>query len=114
METRGGVEAYVATGAPLLAPGGWLVVCGDADAEPRLVAAAVAADLVVAARFVVIPRAGRPPLFTVWALHADTPLPGPESAVERTLTLRDDVGERTDDAKMMRAFSGFAERPPTV
>lgn len=109
METRGGVEAYVATGAPLLAPDGWLVVCGDADAEPRLLAAATEAALAVAGRFVVIPRAGRPPLFTVWALHRWAPDAAP-SIVERTLTLRDEHGERTADAKMMRAFSGFPER----
>jgi hypothetical protein len=84
-------------------------VCGDADAEPRLLAAATAAALAVAGRFVVIPRAGRPPLFTVWALHRWAPDAAP-SIVERTLTLRDEHGERTADAKMMRAFSGFPER----
>lgn len=112
VETRGGVEAYVAAGAPLLAPHGWLVVCGDADAEPRLVAAADRSSLVVGGRFVVIPRAGRPPLFTVWAMHARSATPV-SSFVDRTLTLRDEQGERTADAKTMRAFSGFPERPTT-
>jgi tRNA1(Val) A37 N6-methylase TrmN6 len=104
METRGGIEAYIATGARLLADHGWLVVCGDADAEPRLRAAADADGLAVSARYVVIPREHRPPLFTVWALrrahHGDI-------CADHVLTLRDEHGERTADAKMLRAFSGF-------
>lgn len=106
VETRGGIEAYVETGASVLADDGWLVVCGDADAEARLGAAAAGAALEVAATFVVVPRAGRPPLFTVWALRATPPV----SRRTRTLTLRDEHGERTADARMLRAFSGFAER----
>jgi len=106
VETRGGIEAYLATGARLLADDGWLVVCGDADAEPRLRAAADAEGLTVRARYVVIPREHRPPLFTVWALrrahHRHT-------CVDHVLTLRDEHGERTADAKMLRAFSGFPE-----
>jgi tRNA1(Val) A37 N6-methylase TrmN6 len=106
METRGGIEAYIATGARLLADDGWLVVCGDADAEPRLHAAADADDLAMCARYVVIPREHRPPLFTVWALrrahHGDT-------CADHVLTLRDEHGERTVDARTLRAFSGFPE-----
>jgi tRNA1(Val) A37 N6-methylase TrmN6 len=106
METRGGIEAYVETGAGLLADDGWLVVCGDADAEPRLDQAADTEGLAVAARYVVIPREHRPPLFTVWALrrahHGDT-------FADHVLTLRDEHGERTADAKTLRAFSGFPE-----
>jgi tRNA1(Val) A37 N6-methylase TrmN6 len=104
VETRGGIEAYIETGARLLADDGWLVVCGDADAEPRLRAAADADGLAVSARYVVIPREHRPPLFTVWALrrahHGDI-------CADHVLTLRDEHGERTADAKMLRAFSGF-------
>ena len=106
VETRGGIEAYVETGAGLLADDGWLVVCGDADAEPRLDQAADTEGLAVAARYVVIPREHRPPLFTVWALrrahHGDT-------CADHVLTLRDEHGERTADAKTLRAFSGFPE-----
>jgi tRNA1(Val) A37 N6-methylase TrmN6 len=106
VETRGGIEAYIETGARLLADDGWLVVCGDADAEPRLHAAADTEGLAVAARYVVIPREHRPPLFTVWALrrahHGDI-------CADHVITLRDEHGERTADAKMLRAFSGFPE-----
>jgi tRNA1Val (adenine37-N6)-methyltransferase len=106
METRGGIESYVATGAEVLADDGWLVVCGDADAEPRLHAAAADHGLTVCARYVVIPREHRPPLFTVWALQ-HTAHGG--SRADHVLTLRDGHGERTADAKMLRAFSGFPE-----
>jgi tRNA1(Val) A37 N6-methylase TrmN6 len=115
VETRGGIEAYVATGARLLASDGWLVVCGDADAEPRLHAAADAEGLTVAARYVVIPREHRPALFTVWALRRTHHY---GSRTDHVLTLRDEQGERTADARMLRAFSGFQEstapasRPP--
>ena len=106
VETRGGIEAYVETGAPLLAPDGALVVCGDADAADRLHAAASTAHLHVTHEFVVVPRAGRPPLFTVWALRRAAA----DVAASRTLVLRDEHGERTADARMMRAFSGFPEK----
>lgn len=106
VETRGGIEAYVAAGAAVLAPDGWLVVCGDADAEPRLHAAAADAGLCLAARWVVVPRAGRPPLFSVWALRNEQV----GGILDRELTLRNEHGERTADACALRSFSGFAER----
>lgn len=108
IEHRGGIEAYVVAAAQVLAADGWFVVCGDSDASGRLERSAAAAGLVVCRRWVVVPRAGRPPLFSVWALrHAAVTHGGP---LERELVLRDHAGERTDDAKMIRAFSGFPER----
>jgi tRNA1(Val) A37 N6-methylase TrmN6 len=107
IEHRGGVESYVATAARLLARDGWFVVCGDADATDRVDCAALAYGLAVCGRTVVVPRAGRPPLFGVWALrHHGQARP----EVERELTLRDHHGARTDDARRLRAFSGFPER----
>jgi tRNA1Val (adenine37-N6)-methyltransferase len=107
IEYRGGVEVYIAAAAPLLATNAPLVLCGDADAEHRVIAAATAARLAIVERCVVIPRAGQPPLFSVWTLRRSTD--SAASLVERQLTLRDSDGERTDDAKMLRAFSGFDE-----
>ncbi|MBP9089305.1 MAG: hypothetical protein KBG15_24500, partial [Kofleriaceae bacterium] len=116
IEYRGGVEAYIATGAGLLATGAPLVLCGDADAEPRVHAAATIHNLQVDARTVVLPRAGERPLFSVWVLrHTPTnsddkatfmPGSGPTPRTT-TLCLRDAAGERTDDAKRLREFSGF-------
>jgi tRNA1(Val) A37 N6-methylase TrmN6 len=106
VETRGGIEAYVDAAATVLADDGWLVVCGDADAAHRLHDAAAHHGLAVAEETVVVPRAGRAPLFSVWALRW-VPSPATHS---RSLTLRDEHGDRTDDARMLRAFSGLAER----
>ena len=116
IEYRGGVEAYIATGAGLLAPGAPLVLCGDADAEPRVHAAAASHHLQVDARTVVLPRAGERPLFSVWVLrHApsnvdatlDLNVQPTATLTTTTLCLRDAAGERTDDAKRLREFSGF-------
>lgn len=108
IEYRGGVEAYVATAARLLAPGGWFVVCGAAGADDRVAGAASSSGMAVCGRHVVIPRAGRPPLFAVWTLrHLDDAV----VALGRELVLRDADGERTADARLLRAAAGFPERP---
>ena len=107
IEHRGGIDSYVHAAAQLLTADGWFVVCSDADAALRLERVAADCHFAVCGRYIVIPRAGRPPLFSVWALRRPSAaLP----TVERELTLRDDAGERTADAKMFRAFSGFPER----
>ena len=108
IEYRGGIEAYVETAAQLLAADGWFVICSDADAASRLAGVAADHQLSVRGRYVIVPRAGRPPLFAVWALRREHAAPTP--TVERQLTLRDEAGERTADAKMLRAFSGFPEK----
>lgn len=103
VEYRGGVEAYVAAARRVMAPTGTLVLCGDADAEERVRTAAQAAGLARLGRWVVLPRAGQRPLFSVWALRFEA-----GDAFDATLTLRDARGEPTDDARRLRAFSGFA------
>lgn len=109
METRGGIEAYVETGACLMADDGWLVLCGDSDTESRLHSAALANGLHVWGRVVFVPRSGRPALFTVWCLRKQ---PAADAVWERVLSPRDALGERTADARMLRAFSGFPEAGP--
>jgi tRNA1Val (adenine37-N6)-methyltransferase len=111
MEYRGGVEDYIATSAGLLRIGAPLVICGDADAEQRVRLAASQHGLHVMERCIVIPRANQRPLFSVWTLRSQLSFDETTPAT-RTLTLRDVDGERTDDAKMLRAFSGFAEKQP--
>lgn len=107
IEHRGGIEAYTATAARLVAADGWFVVCGDADAAGRAEQAAADHGLAIHRHDVVLPRAGRPPLFAVWSMR---PGPPPAQRDERVLTLRDEAGERTADARALRAFSGFPER----
>ncbi|MCA9673905.1 MAG: methyltransferase, partial [Myxococcales bacterium] len=68
VEYRGGVEAYVAAAATVLADDGAFVMCGDARAEERVAGAAAAAGLHVVARTAIVAHAPKPPLFAVWTL----------------------------------------------
>jgi tRNA1(Val) A37 N6-methylase TrmN6 len=102
IEYRGGVEAYIAAGARLLAPGGALVVCGDARVGERTTVAAEVAGLFLHARCDVIARAGRSALFSVWTLGAE-----PASCTVSTLTLRDAEGAPAGGADSLREFSGM-------
>ena len=132
IEYRGGVEAYLATAARLLAPADQpasrIVLCGDYRAEHRVLAAAHVNALHIVSRTDVIARAPNPPLFSIWTLAREGPawparavagLPatfaragvpcgpdGPDGAVE-TLTIRDHTGQRTPQAAALRAFSGL-------
>lgn len=105
IEERGGVEAYLEAASRFLAPGGTFVLCGDARADVRVRAAAPAVGLAVTHHCEVIPRASKPPLFSVWVLR--------EASAENseptftTMTLRDEAGGTTRDADAMRTFSGF-------
>lgn len=102
IEYRGGVEAYIEAGAPLLAPGGALVLCGDARVGARVEAASRAASLPLVARTDVVARAGQPPLFSIWTLsRTESPW------VVEQLTLRGPSGEPAPDAARLREFSGF-------
>ena len=103
IEYRGGVEAYAAAAARLLAPGGAFVMCGAAGVDERARAGAAAAGLHVVARCDVTGRAGQAPLFSVWTLrHGDAPL------VVSAMTLRDAAGVPTEDAAALKRFAGLA------
>jgi tRNA1Val (adenine37-N6)-methyltransferase len=102
IEYRGGVEAYIGAGAPLLAQDGTLVLCGDARASERTRRAAVSAGLYLRAQCDVIARAGILPLFSIWTLARSD---GPFSATR--LILRGEDGQPTADAARLRNFSGF-------
>ncbi len=107
LEHRGGVEVYLDAAARLVAETGSVVLCGDARAEERASehAASLALDLV--ARTVVIPRAGRAPLFSVWTFRRGA---GATAVESRSMTLRDWDGQPTSDADALRIFSGFPPR----
>jgi tRNA1Val (adenine37-N6)-methyltransferase len=104
METRGGVEAYIETAARLVRREGAIVLCGDAEADARVMAAAPRNGATVVARCDVIPRAGRPTLFSVWTLRLGA---SDEEPALSSLTLRDAAGEPAEGAAKLRAFSGF-------
>lgn len=68
-EFFGGVEDYCAAAAPLLSPQrGLFVVCAAGTAAGRVEQGAGAAGLAIVARLDVVPRTGKPPLFSVYAM----------------------------------------------
>lgn len=104
-ELRGGVDAYCEAAARLLAPGGTFVACAAARDADRVAAAAAAAGLVVARRCDVVPRATKPPLFAVYAMHraaGDAP-----PVVEPPLVVRDAAGRWTADFVAVRSTFGM-------
>ncbi len=102
IEYRGGIEDYLATAGRVVAEDGTVVVCGDARATERVAAGARAARLSVHARCDVIPREGERPLFAIWTLGR-----AEREAATSSMTLRDAAGERTEDARALRRFSGL-------
>jgi len=107
-ELRGGVEAYLAAAARLLAPSGVAVICASVRQRARLEAAAPAVGLGLVTVRELVPRQGKAPLFVLATLrrgHA-----GP-AALEPPFIARDAAGERTRDERSVRAFFGLAEWP---
>jgi tRNA1(Val) A37 N6-methylase TrmN6 len=104
IEYRGGVEAYITTASQLVADDGVFVLCGDSRADPRVIDAASQHALMVRHRCDIIPHEGRPSLFSIWTLTRTPSRPIPQIA---TITLRDQHGQTTDDARRLKAFSGF-------
>ena len=106
VERRGGVEAYCAAAARLLAPGGTFVTCAASGLARRVEAGAAAAGLALLRRREVIPRAGKGSLFAVWAL-------APEregiaaTIVEPPLVVRDARGRWSDEFRALRAAMGM-------
>jgi tRNA1Val (adenine37-N6)-methyltransferase len=102
-ELRGGVEAYVAAAAQVLAPGGAFVVCAGARGDERVLAAAKAHGLHIQERLAAVPSPIKGVLFTVWTLGAE-----PRPYRERPpFVARDASGARTDQALALRAFFGL-------
>ena len=102
---RGGVAAYCAAAARLLAPGGRFVACAAAAQEAEVRRAAAAAGLAVVRRRDVVPRAGKAPLFMVFVTcHAIGAGP---LQVEPPLVVRDESGARTDEFRALRATMGM-------
>jgi tRNA1(Val) A37 N6-methylase TrmN6 len=103
VEYRGGVEAYVKTATQLLSVDGTIVLCTDARSLERVRLASEESGGSIRSRCDVIPREGRPALFSIWTLERT--LSAPPSFTR--LVLRDAQGTRTVDAQRLREFSGF-------
>ena len=102
-EHRGGVEAYCAAAARLLAPGAPFVACAPSNQHARVHAAASAAGLHLFRWRDVVPRAGKAPLFSVFAMRREA---GPV-VVDPPLVVRDERGQRTEDFIALRAAMGM-------
>jgi tRNA1Val (adenine37-N6)-methyltransferase len=103
LELCGGVEAYCAAAARLLAPDGWFVTCAGASQDERVRGGAAAAGLRVVRRREIVPRAGKDALFAVWAIRRD----GQPTADETPLVVRDRAGRWTGGFRSVRAAMGM-------
>jgi tRNA1(Val) A37 N6-methylase TrmN6 len=102
-EHRGGIEAYCAAAALALSPTGVFAVCAPTVQLDRVPAAAAAAGLTIVRRQEVIPRAGKPPLFSLFALQREeAPLHW-----EAPLVVRDERGRRTEAFVELRGEMGM-------
>jgi len=104
-EHRGGIDAYTLAAARLLAPGGTFVACEQAAQDTRVRTAAAAAGLVVGHALLVVPRAGKAPLFTVYVMHRPPTRAARSTSAE--LVVRDERGVRTDAFHRVRASMGL-------
>ncbi|MFM7199965.1 MAG: tRNA1(Val) (adenine(37)-N6)-methyltransferase [Myxococcota bacterium] len=115
-EFRGGIEAYCEAAARALAPQGRFVVCEDADQEARVELAATRAGLHLRGRLTVVPKEGRPPLFSVFTLahaHAQT-LAHEQADIPKRLTVRDLHGQWTSTFLMLRQRMGMPGNPTST
>ena len=104
-EHRGGIDAYCAAAAGLLAPDGVFVACEQAAQDARVRASATTAGLVVTHATPVVPRAGKAPLFSVYAMRRP-PCPG-LGRVSAPLVVRDERGARTVAFRAVREAMGL-------
>jgi tRNA1(Val) A37 N6-methylase TrmN6 len=108
IELRGGVEDYLAAAARVLSPEGLVVLCSDGRVPERVVRGAAAAGLSPVRRLDVVPKAGRPPLFSVWTCAWT-----PRGALDHAeVIMRDERGERTEASLAMRRAFGLGDPPP--
>jgi tRNA1Val (adenine37-N6)-methyltransferase len=105
IEERGGIESYCAAASRTLAPDAPFIVCHAWPQAHRVEQAARAAGLVLRGRLDVIPRAGKPPLFSVFAMHRCGTLVRPLDVSE--LVVRDTAGRRTEAFRELRARMGM-------
>jgi tRNA1Val (adenine37-N6)-methyltransferase len=102
-EHRGGIEAYCAAAAAALAPGGVFAVCAPTVQLDRVAPAAAAAGLTIIVRQAVVPRAGKPPLFSLFAMQREAG----DSRWDPPLVVRDARGRRTEEFVRLRAEMGM-------
>lgn len=106
-EERGGIEAYCEAAAALLAPDGRFVVCAAAFQHDRTLTAVAAAGLVTEHVLDVIPRAGKAPLFRVYAARRAGDAEAPADVLPADLVVRDADGRWTEAFAAVRTAMGM-------
>jgi tRNA1Val (adenine37-N6)-methyltransferase len=102
-EHRGGIEAYCVKAAPLLEPGAPFVGCAPTAQAERVMVAARDAGLNIERWRDVVPRAGKAPLFSVFAMKREAVA----MTVEAPLVVRDRASRRTEEFVALRAEMGM-------
>jgi tRNA1Val (adenine37-N6)-methyltransferase len=105
IEDRGGIESYCEAACRAMAPDAPFVVCHAWPQARRVERAARAAGLVLHSRVDVIPRSGKQPLFSVFAMRRGGALVCPPGVCE--LVVRDTTGRRTEAFRELRARMGM-------
>jgi len=109
LEMRGGIETYCRAAAPLLASGARFVCCMPGGPDGRIDAAARAAGLAIECHRDVVPRAGKAPLFGLWALRRVGEVEALRSLP--SLIVRDARGAWTSDLLAVRRDMGMPGGP---
>jgi len=105
-ELRGDVFDYARAAKRHLAPGGLFVFCFPTPQKQRAVKAVAAAELATERMRDVIPRAGLPALFSLFACrHLDD---AAECVVDAPLVVRGEDGELSEAMQHVRRSFGFA------
>jgi tRNA1(Val) A37 N6-methylase TrmN6 len=107
LEMRGGVEAYLETAARLVAPGGVVVVCADAQRPERVLDTATRVGLAPEHALEVAPREGKPALFSVWTLRHDDGAAPTRALLREAWAARDAHGARAPRQREIRRFFGL-------
>lgn len=102
-EHRGGLEAYCQAASRIVAPGGTLVLCAGAAQHQRMLDAAHAAGFAVASWLPVVPRQGKTPLFSVYAMRQSDG----RAQSHPPLVVRDAAGRRTPPFLRVRRDMGM-------
>lgn len=104
-EMHGGVEDYCRAAAGVLADHGLFTVVHDSRQRDRVEAAGTAAGLGIVKEVAVIPREGKDPLFSLFAMRKESTDPG--HGERREMVIRDRRGKWTPEYREVRLTIGF-------
>jgi len=110
VELRGGIEAYCEAAARFVGDSGRFVTCAGGGHLGRVEAAVARAGLAIERRLDVVPRAGKPALFSVYAIcqRANQRRSGVDrNDAAASLIVRDAAGARTEQFQALRRSMGM-------